>query len=50
MVENLKTTRFRNGETIPKIIDGTSWVSSTTAARCDYNNEDINGQIFWAFI
>ena len=42
MVENLKTTRFRNGDIIPIVTDGSLWVNTTTPARCDYNNEISN--------
>lgn len=35
-VQNLKTTKFRNGESIPEITDGTSWANATGAAQCEY--------------
>jgi len=43
MVENLKTTRFRNGESIINITDATAWSNSTGPAWCEYNNDSENG-------
>ena len=42
MVENLKTTRYRNGETIPLVMDNASWATLSTGAYCDYNNTPSN--------
>lgn len=39
MVENLKTTKFRNGESITNIIDNTSWGATSFASYCNYNND-----------
>lgn len=41
MAENLKTTRYRNGNPIPMIANDTVWGSLTTGAYCNMNN-DIN--------
>jgi len=38
LVENLKVTRFRNGDIIPNIRDNTVWDALTTGAYCWYNN------------
>lgn len=40
MAENLRTTKYRNGEAIPEIQDSTAWVQSTlkTGAYCNYKN------------
>lgn len=50
MVENLKTTRYRNGTTIPNITDGTTWTNLSTGAYCDYdstpNNSIIYGKLY----
>jgi hypothetical protein len=39
MIENLKTTKFRNGDAIPEITDATAWTNDLTGARCSYNNK-----------
>jgi uncharacterized protein (TIGR02145 family) len=45
MVENLKTTRYRNGDSIPNVTEGEDWsltsagVSHQTGAYCQYNND-----------
>lgn len=44
MLENLKTTKFRNGESIPNVTDNTAWAGLTTAAWCDYENNTTYGQ------
>ena len=41
MVENLKTTHYRNGNQIDNITDGNSWINYSNGAYCWYNN-DIN--------
>ena len=38
MVENLRTTKFRNGEQIPEITDNSTWQNLTTGAYCNYKN------------
>ncbi len=42
MVENLKVTKFRNGETIPNVVDNTVWKNLTNAACCDFDNNAAN--------
>ncbi len=42
MVENLKVTRYRNGDPIPNVTDNTQWSNLTTGAYCDYNNTQSN--------
>lgn len=42
MVENLKTTKYRNGDSINTVIDSVSWVNLTTGAYCNYNNDANN--------
>jgi len=44
MVENLKTTRFRNGEAIPIVTSNTAWAGLTSAGRCYYANDSINNE------
>ena len=42
MVENLKVTKYRNGDPIPNISDATAWSNLTTGAYCNYNNDANN--------
>jgi len=42
MAENLKTTRYRDGSTIPNVTDGTAWSQLTTGAWCNYDNSAAN--------
>lgn len=44
MLENLKTTKFRNGESIPNVTDNAAWAGLTSAAWCDYDNNATYGQ------
>jgi uncharacterized protein (TIGR02145 family) len=42
MVENLKTTRYRDGTSITNVSDNAAWASATSGAYCDYNNDAAN--------
>ncbi len=42
MAENLKVTKYRNGNTIANVTDPTTWSSLTSAAYCSYNNSSTN--------
>ncbi len=42
MAENLKTTRYRNGDPIPNVSDGASWIKLTTGALCNCDNDANN--------
>lgn len=42
MKENLKTTRYRNGNTIPTNLSDAQWHSTTTGAYSIYNNDPNN--------
>jgi len=46
MSENLKVTKYRNGETIPNILGKTQWSNHYTAAYCSYENDDYNHSIY----
>jgi uncharacterized protein (TIGR02145 family) len=46
MAENLKTTKYRDGTSIPIEMDSTSWSKLTTGAYCNYNNDANNSIIF----
>jgi uncharacterized protein (TIGR02145 family) len=39
MAENLKTTKYRNGELIPNVNDTTQWRKLSTGAYCYYEND-----------
>ena len=42
MVENLKTTKYNDGTSIPNVTDYTEWGALTTGAYCWYNNNASN--------
>jgi uncharacterized protein (TIGR02145 family) len=39
MTENLKTTKYRNGDAIPNVTENAAWAGLTTGAWCNYNND-----------
>jgi len=41
MVENLKTTKFNDGTSIPLVSEGATWSSITTPAYCWQNNNPV---------
>lgn len=55
MAENLKTTRYRSGESISNVTDSLAWSKATFGAWCNYNNDPANGTTYgrlynWAAI
>jgi uncharacterized protein (TIGR02145 family) len=46
MVENLKTTKYLNGDPIPNVIDNTEWENTRTGAYSDYDNSSGNSTIY----
>jgi uncharacterized protein (TIGR02145 family) len=48
MVENLKTTKYRNGTTISNVTDNTAWSKLTTGVYCWYNNDISNKTTYGA--
>ena len=42
LAENLRETKYRNGEIIPEVTDNAEWASLTTGALCAYNNDWSN--------
>lgn len=49
MVENLKTTHYRDGSPISNIIDNAAWrdaYAGLTGAWCDYDNNAANGNMY----
>lgn len=46
MVENLKTTHYRNGDPISPITVTEGWENNTTGGYCNYNNDDSYGETY----
>lgn len=46
MAANLKTTRYRDGSTIPNVTNATTWSGLTTGAWANYNNDSANDAIY----
>lgn len=46
MNENLNVNNYRDGTTIPQVIDDTEWSNLTTGAWCWYNNNSANGDVY----
>jgi len=45
MAENLRTTKYRNGESIPNVTDNYGWAVLITGAYCSYDNTVNNDEI-----
>ena len=46
MSENLKTSRYRNGGSIPYVVGNTDWQALTTGAWSNYNHDAANELIY----
>lgn len=46
MAENLNTSKFLNGDVIPIVVHNRQWSYLTTAACCNYENNDNFGETF----
>lgn len=46
MVENLKTTRYDNGDPIPNVMDNDQWSTLTTGAWSYYGNDEANDDMY----
>ena len=46
MQKNLNVSRYRNGDIIPQVTNGSQWINLTTGAWCYYNNDPANGAIY----
>jgi len=46
MAENLRVTRYNNGDPIPEVTDNQEWSNLKTGAYCNYNNNDSLGNIY----
>jgi len=44
--ENLRVTKYRNGDAIPKVTVDALWKNLATGAYCFYDNQDANGSIY----
>jgi len=46
MSENLRETKYRNGDAIPEVTDNSQWGNLNTGARCSYGNEESNATTY----
>jgi len=46
--ENLKVTRYRNGDPIPNVTNNSTWAGLSTGAYCYNNNNPANGNTYGA--
>jgi uncharacterized protein (TIGR02145 family) len=46
--ENLKTTKYNDGTTIPLVTDNAAWTALNSAGYCWYNNDTVNKRIYGA--
>jgi uncharacterized protein (TIGR02145 family) len=42
LAENLRTTKYRDGSTIPNVTDNSAWINLNTPAYCWYSNNETN--------
>jgi uncharacterized protein (TIGR02145 family) len=47
MAENLRTTHYQNGDSIPNITDNDDWHGLTTGAFCWYDNDETSYKILY---
>jgi uncharacterized protein (TIGR02145 family) len=46
MAENLRVTKFRNGDPIPEVKNDSVWRTLTASAYCNYNNDTAHLKIY----
>jgi len=46
MAENLKVTHYRNGDSIPNVIDSSAWMGLNTGAYCNYDNDTSHVAVY----
>lgn len=46
MIENLNTTKYRDGTAIPNVTDSATWGGITTGAYCNYDNDANNATTY----
>jgi len=47
LAENLKTTRYNDGDSIPLVTDNTEWSNLTTPGYCWYDNDEMTYGYFY---
>lgn len=50
MTENLKVTRYRNGDSIPNLVENEDWSDTNNGAYCCYNNDNENYEADYGFL
>jgi uncharacterized protein (TIGR02145 family) len=46
MAENLRTTKYRNGDPIPNVTSSVEWMELTSGGYCTYNNDAKHSRIY----
>ena len=46
MAENLKVTKYRNGDPIPNVTNYSTWDALATGAYCNYNNDESHVAVY----
>ena len=46
MAENLKTTRYRNGDSIPNMTNGFQWATAVSGGYCNHDNNPANSDVY----
>jgi len=46
LAENLRATKYRNGDPIPNVKDSKKWIGLKTGAYCAYDNDESNAKIY----
>jgi uncharacterized protein (TIGR02145 family) len=46
LVQNLRTTRYRNGDAIPNLSNNGAWITTNTGAYSMYDNDPENGAVY----
>jgi uncharacterized protein (TIGR02145 family) len=46
MSENLRVSRYKNGESIPEVLDAKSWSTQKNGASSTYGNREENGKTY----
>lgn len=46
LIQNLRTTRYRNGDVIPNITNNGEWITTKSGAYSTYDNDPANGAVY----